>query len=165
MVTFTVNDDEFTSEIINGYAALELDFGPGEYVITTSYKGQIITEKIIISNHYSQVISHLNGTTYGALLPIYNNEIFIKSGNVSYSEIGEDRYRYVLPSNKSFIVYNVTVSDSEDLTDVLMEMSRDDYQVDVTIINLEKNTYRVSEKIWKDGEWNYLIHLTHGSCS
>ena len=161
-VTFTVGDDEYTSDIRNGYSSLELDFEPGKYVITANYKGQIITENIIISNQYSQVISHLNGTTYGALLPIYNDETFTKVGNVSYSEIAEDTYRYILPSNKSFILYNVTVSDSEELTDVLKKISGDDYRVDVTIINLEKNTYRVSEKIWHDREWNYLIHLTHG---
>lgn len=161
-VTFTVGDEEYTSDINNGYASLELDFEPGKYAITTNYKDYSITEKIIISNQYSQVISHLNGTTYGALLPIYNNETFAKVGNVSYSEIGEDTYRYILPSNKSFIMYNVTVSDSDELTDVLKKISKEDYQVDVTIINLEKNTYRISEKIWSDREWNYLIHLTHG---
>ena len=162
-VTFNINGKTYKSNITeHGLALLRLDVAPGDYIVTATYQDTTVKDKITVRNQYSKAIDHLNGTSYGSLLPIYNNESFTDLGNFSYSVIGENTYRYVLPSLQAFILYNVTVSNSAELTKVLRKMSKSDYNVDVTVINLKTAFYKISESFWKDRDWDYLIHLTHG---
>lgn len=162
-VTFNINGKTYTSNITeHGLALLRLDVAPGDYVVTATYQNTTVKDKITVINQYSKVLNHLNGTSYGSLLPIYNNESFTALGNLSYSVIGENTYRYILPSLQAFVLYNVTVSNSAELTNALRKMSKSDYNVDVTVINLKYGTYKITESFWKDRDWDYLIHLTHG---
>ena len=151
IVTFSIDGKNHTSNITeHGWALLRLDVAPGNYTVTASYQNISVKDKITVINQYSKLIDHLNGTSYGSLLPIYNNESFMELENVTYSVIGENTYRYILPSLQSFILYNVTVSNSAELTNVLRKMSKRDYNVDVTVINLKKGTYTISESFWHD---------------
>lgn len=162
-VTFNIDGRTYTSNITeHGLALLRLNVAPGDYIVTATYQNTTVKDKITVINQYSKVINHLNGTSYGSLLPIYNNESFTELGNLTYSVIGENTYRYVLPSLQAFVLYNATVSNSAELTNVLRKMSKSDYNVDVTVINLKSGVYKISESFWKDRDWEYLIHLTHG---
>jgi hypothetical protein len=98
------------------------------------------------------------------MMPVYLNETFKELSNTTYySVIGENTYRYVMTSGDAFILYNVTVSNSQELTNVLRKMANKNFKVDVIIINLNKNTYKVSEHFWEDSDWKYLVHLNHGT--
>ncbi|WP_405264789.1 right-handed parallel beta-helix repeat-containing protein [Methanobrevibacter sp.] len=164
IATFTINGMNYTCNVTEyGWAFFKLNVAPGNYVVTVNYRNVTFKDNITVLNKYSKIISYLNGTGFGSLMPVYNNESFIKLENITYSGIGENTYRYVYPSSlQSFILYNVTVSTSSELTNVLRKMSKSDYNVDVTVINLKNGTYKITENFWKDREWYYLIHLTHG---
>ena len=163
IATFTINGMNYTCNVTEyGWAFFKLNVAPGNYVVTVNYRNITFKDNITVLNKYSKVVNYLNGTGFGSLMPIYNNESFINLGNITYSVIGENTYRYVYPSLESFILYNVTVSTSSELTEVLRKMSKSDYHVDVTVINLKKGTYKITENFWKDREWYYLIHLSHG---
>ncbi|MBE6497840.1 MAG: hypothetical protein E7Z81_06135 [Methanobrevibacter sp.] len=163
-VTFKIANKTFTAKTsAEGIAYFTLNVTAGNYTVEIIYNGQTIKDQITVKKQYSTVDLGLNGTSYGALLPIYTNETFIHLSNASmYSVIAENTYRYVLGSGEAFIMYNATVSNSQELTNLLRKMASADYKVDVTQINFKKNTYKVTENFWRDSEWNYLIHLTHG---
>ena len=164
-VTFKVDGKTFPAQTSNnGLAYFILNVTAGKHTVETNYDNKTIKEEITVSNKYAVIDLGLNGTSYGALLPVYSNETFKKVSNATmYSVLGKDTYRYVMGSGEAFILYNTTVSNSQELTEVLRKMSRFDYKVDVTIINFKKNTYKVTENFWKDSEWYYLIHQTHGT--
>ncbi|WP_405290048.1 right-handed parallel beta-helix repeat-containing protein [Methanobrevibacter sp.] len=164
-VNFKIGDKTFKGTTsAEGLAYFLLNVTAGKYTVETTYAGKTIKEEITVTNKYAVLDLGLNGTSYGALLPVYANETFKKVSNATmYSVIGENTYRYVMGTGEAFILYNVTVSNSDELTKVLRKMSGKDYKADVTIINLKKNTYKVTENFWRDSEWYYLIHLTHGS--
>ena len=164
-VTFKIGSKTFTDKTSEqGIAYFTLNVTAGNYMVETTFAGKTIKDYITVSNRYSVIDLGLNGTSYGALLPIYSNETFkIISNGTMYSVLGKNTYRYVMANGEAFIMYNVTVSNSQELTEVLRKMVRTDYKVDVTIINLKKNTYKVTENFWRDAEWYYLSHLTHGS--
>lgn len=163
IATFTINGMNYTCNVTEyGWAFFKLNVAPGNYLVTVNYRNVTIKDNITVLNKYSKVVNYLNGTGFGSLMPVYNNESFINLGNITYSVIGENTYRYVYPSLESFILYNVTVSTSSELTEVLRKMSKSDYHVDVTVINLKKGNYKITENFWKDREWYYLIHLSHG---
>lgn len=164
-VTFKVDGKTFTSHTSeDGIAYVILNVTAGKHTVETIYSGKTTKEEITVTNKYAVLDLDLNGTSYGALLPVYGNETFKKVSNATmYSVLGKDTYRYVMGTGEAFILYNVTVSNSQELTEVLRKMARADYKVDVTVINLKKNTYKITESFWRDSEWNYLIHLTHGT--
>ena len=164
-VTFKIGSKTFTDKTSeDGLAGFILNVTAGSYTVETTFAGKTIKDYITVANNYSVIDLGLNGTSYGALLPIYSNETFkMISNGTMYSVLGKDTYRYVMANGEAFIMYNVTVSNSQELTEVLRKMVRTDYKVDVTIINLKKNTYKVTEKFWRDAEWDYLSHLTHGT--
>ncbi len=164
-VTFKIGSKTFTDKTSElGIAYFTLNVTAGNYMVETTFAGKTIKDYITVSNRYSVIDLGLNGTSYGSLLPIYSNETFkIISNGTMYSILGKDTYRYVMANGEAFIMYNVTVSNSQELTEVLRKMVRTDYKVDVTIINLKKNTYKVTENFWRDAEWYYLSHLTHGT--
>ena len=164
-VTFKIGSKTFTDKTsAEGLAGFILNVTAGSYTVETTFAGKTIKDYITVANRYSVIDLGLNGTSYGALLPIYSNETFkMISNGTMYSVIGKDTYRYVMASGEAFIMYNVTVSNSQELTEVLRKMVRTDYKVDVTIITLKKNTYKVTENFWRDAEWYYLSHLTHGT--
>ena len=164
-VTFKVGSKTFTATTSEeGYAYFLLNVTAGSHTVETIYDGKTIKDYITVSNKYSTVDLGLNGTSYGAMLPVYSNETFKAASNSTfYSVIGENTYRYIMTSGDAFILYNVTVSNSQELTNVLRKMARKDYKVDVTVITLKKNTYKVSENFWEDSNWKYLVHMNHGT--
>lgn len=164
-VTFKVDGKTFLGQTSDkGLAYFILNVTAGKHTVETTYGGKTIKEEITVSNKYAVIDLGLNGTSYGALLPVYSNETFKKVSNATmYSVLSKDTYRYVMASGDAFILYNTTVSNSQELTEVLRKMSRSDYKVDVTIINFKKNTYKITENFWRDSEWYYLIHQTHGT--
>lgn len=146
-----------------GIVYLPLNVSAGNYTVEVAYNGKTVKDNIAVLNRYSIVDLELKGTTYGALLPVYANEKFTKISNgAMYSVLGDNTYRYVLASRQAFIFYNVTVSNSDELTKVLRKISSADFKADVIQITLKKNTYKITENFWRDSEWYYLIHLTHG---
>ena len=164
-VTFKVGSKTFTGTTSeDGYAYFLLNVTAGSYTVETTYNGKTIKDYITVSKNYSIIDLGLNGTSYGALLPVYTNETFkVVSNTTVYSVLDKDTCRYVMASGDAFILYNVTVSNSQELTNVLRKMASDNYKVDVTIINLKKNNYKISDHFWEDSEWKYLVHLTHGT--
>jgi hypothetical protein len=156
--TFAANTSE------GGYAYFLLNVTAGNHTVETIFDGKTIKDYITVSDKYAVIDLGLTGTSYGAMLPVYSNETFKSVSNTThYSVIGENTYRYVMNSGDAFILYNVTVSNSQELTNVLRKMAGKDYKVDVTIINLNKNTYKVSEHFWEDSDWKYLVHFNHGT--
>ena len=146
-----------------GVAYIPLNVKAGNYTLEISYNGKVFKDSFKVKNSYNSVDLKLIGTSYGSMLPIYSNETFTKASNGSmYSVLGENTYRYILGSKQAFILYNVTVSNSEELTNVLRKIASADFKVDVITITLKKNTYKITESFWRDSEWDYLIHLTHG---
>nr|WP_294998055.1 right-handed parallel beta-helix repeat-containing protein [uncultured Methanobrevibacter sp.] len=163
-VTFKIGDKSYLSNVSDGYAFLRLNVTPGTYKVDVLYNDNLInTINITVLNKYSKSIVSLNGTEYGSLIPIYENETFIQSGEIIYSVIDSNTRRYILTSGEGLIVYNVTASNSQELTNVLRKIASVDFKADVIIINLKKGTYKISESFYKDQEWGYLIHLTHGN--
>ncbi|MBQ2831560.1 right-handed parallel beta-helix repeat-containing protein [Methanobrevibacter sp.] len=164
-VTFKVGSKTFTGTTSEeGYAYFLLNVTAGNHTVETIYDGKTIKDYITVSNKYAIIDLGLTGTSYGAMLPVYSNETFKAVSNTTcYSVIGENTYRYIMTSGDAFILYNVTVSNSQELTNVLRKMARKDYKVDVTIINLKKNTYKISDHFWEDSDWKYLVHLNHGT--
>ncbi len=164
-VTFKVGGKTFTGTTSDeGYAYFLLNVTAGSHTVETIYEGKTIKDHITVSNKYAAIDLGLNSTSYGGLLPVYSNETFKAASNTTfYSVIGENTYRYIMTNGDAFILYNVTVSNSQELTNTLRKMARKDYKVDVTIINLKKNTYKVSDSFWKDSDWEYLVHLNHGT--
>lgn len=163
-VTFKIGNKSFKSNVSDGIALCRLDVAPGEYAMNVLYNNSVIqTANIKILNQYSESLLKVKGNNYAALIPIYNNETFIRTGNVLYSEIGENTRRYIFPTGDGAIIYNVTVSNNDEFTKVLRKIASKDFHADVIIINLKKNTYKISENFYRDQEWYYLIHLTYGS--
>lgn len=163
-VTFRIDNKSYLSNVTDGYAFLRLNVTPGKYKVDVLYHDNVIyTVNITVLNNYSKSIVSLNGTGYGSLIPIYENEQFIQDGEIIYSVIDSNTRRYILTSGEGLIVYNVTASNSQELTNVLRKISSVDFKADVIIINLKKGTYKITESFYKDQEWSYLIHLTHGN--
>ena len=162
-VTFKIAEKTYEANITKGIAYLLLDFAPGTYKFDIIYGDQVLTYNLTILNRYSVVDMELAGSfSYGTLLPIYANESFTRVGNTIYSYLGNDTYRYITADNTAFILYNATASNSSELTNVLKRISQPSFQADVIIINLKPTTYTVKDNFWRDQEWYYLIHLTHG---
>jgi len=163
-VTFKIANKTYTTKTSDGgIAYFVLNVTAGNYTVEINYNGKTIKDQITVKNQYSAVDLGLNGTSYGALLPVYTNETFIHLSNATmYSVLAENTYRYVMGSGEAFIMYNATVANTQELTNLLRKMASANYNVDVTQINFKKNTYKVTENFWRDSEWNYLIHLTHG---
>ena len=162
-VTFKIAGKTYEANITKGIAYLLLDFAPGTYKFDIIYGDQVLTCNLTILNRYSVVDMDFAGSfSYGTLLPIYANESFTSVENTIYSYLGNDTYRYIMPDNTAFILYNATASNSAELTNVLKRISQPSFQADVIIINLKPTTYTVKDNFWRDQEWYYLIHLTHG---
>lgn len=163
-VTFKIDNKSYLSNVTDGYAFLRLNVTPGTYKVDVLYRDNLIyTINITVLNNYSKSIVSLNGTEYGSLIPIYEKEEFVQAGEVIYSVIDSNTRRYILTSGEGLIVYNVTASNSQELTNVLRKIASVDFKADVIIINLKKGTYKISDSFYKDQEWSYLIHLTHGN--
>lgn len=163
-VTFKIADKYFKSNVSDGIAFCRLDVAPGDYAMEVLYNNSVIqTVNIKILNSYSESLLKVKGNNYAALIPIYNNETFIRTGNVLYSEIGENTRRYIFPTGDGAIIYNVTVSNNDEFANALRKIASKDFLVDVIIINLKPNTYKISENFYRDQEWYYLMHLTYGS--
>lgn len=162
-IVFEIGSKQFKSNITNGIAFFKLNVSPGKYTVNVKYNNRTIDSvNITVVNAYSKSVVHLNGSNYGSLIPIYTNETFVKKGDILYSTIGENTYRYITKENVGVIVYNVTASNNEELTKVLRKISDTNFKADVIIINLKNTVYTISESFYKDQEWSYLIHLTHG---
>ena len=162
-VAFKLAGKTYQSNITKGIAYLRLDVAPGTYKFDIIYKNEVLSYNLTVLNNYSLVDLNIKGSNnYGTLMPIYSNENFTRVGNTMYSVIGENTYRYIMPDRTAFIVYNVTASNSDELTKVLKTISDPYLKVDVIIINLKPTTYTVKDNFWRDQEWYYLIHLTHG---
>ena len=164
-ITFKIANKTFESNVTNDTAYFRLDVPAGEYTLDVYHEGQILKSisNIKVLDQYSTLPIELNGENYAALLPIYTNETFIKDGNATYSEIGENMRRYVFLDGYGAIVYNVSISNSDEFTNVLRKISDKDFHADVIILNLKPGTYKISDSFYKDQEHKYLIHLTAGS--
>ncbi len=163
-VTFTINGKTFNSNISeDGIAYFRLNVAAGKYTVTTKFGDIVIQENITVSNKFSNMDLGLNDASYGSFLPISGNETFTIKNLTMVSSLGDNLYRYVLPQGEAFILYNVTASNTAELTNVLRKISAKEFRADVIIINLKKETYKVTDNFWRDQEWYYLIHLTHGT--
>ena len=164
-VTFRVEDKEFTCNVTNSTAVFSLYVTAGEHTIDVYHNGVKINsiENVKVIDEYYRYEGLLNGENYAALLPIYANETFIIEGNVSYSELGDNLRRYIFLDGYGAIIYNVTASNTDELTNVLRKIASKDFRADIIIINLKPTTYKVTESFYRDQEWNYLMHLTTGS--
>ena len=163
-VTFKIAGKTFVSNITQGYAYFMLDVPAGKHTVEVMYKGLLVQRiDIQVLNQYSKAVLDVDGNNYAAFLPISNEETFNQVGTVVYSEIGNNMRRYVFPSGTGLIVYNVTVSNSDQFNNVLEEIAKDNFYADVIIINLKRNVYKLNKGSYRDQEWNYNIHLTHGS--
>lgn len=163
-VTFKINNQTYISNVSDGYAFLRLNVTPGKYKVDVLYQDKTIySTDIIVVNNYSKSIVSLNGTEYGSLIPIYENETFVQNSEIIYSVIDANTRRYIITNGEGLIVYNVTASNNEELTNVLRKIASKDFKADVIIINLKPVTYKITESFYKDQEWSYLIHLTHGN--
>ena len=164
-ITFKIANMTFVSNVVNGTAYFRLDVPAGEYAVDVYHGEELIKSisNVKVLNQYSKLPIALNGENYAALMPIYTNEKFIIEGNVTYSEIGENMRRYVFLDGYGAIIYNVTISNSEEFTKVLRKMSDKDFHADVIILNLKPGTYKISDSFYKDQEHKYLIHLTTGT--
>ena len=162
-ITFKIGEKTFISTINNSAAYFRLDVPAGNYTVYALYEDNVIESfDIEILNQYSKSLLQVKGDNYAALVPIYNNERFIEAGNVIYSELGDNTRRYIFHDGTGAIVYNVTISNNAEFTDVLRKISAKDFYVDIIILNLKPGTYQISESFYRDQEWNYLIHLTNG---
>ena len=163
VATFTLAGKTYQCNITNSIAYLRLDVEPGNYELEITYKNNVIKNNITVLNQYSILDLNLTLTdNYGSLIPIYSNETFTRVGNTMYSVLGENTYRYIMPDRKAFILYNVTASNSSELTKILKTISSSDFKADIITINLNQTTYKVTDNFWRDQEWYYLIHLSHG---
>ncbi len=163
-VTFKVGSYSFIANITDNVAYCQLNVKAGNYTVNVLHNNnEVYTINIKVLNKYSQTSTILNKTSYGSLIPIYVNETFNKTQNVIYSVIGENTYRYIFPNGEASIIYNVTVSNNDEFEKVLKKISGSDFKADITIINLKNNTYKLSNGFYKDQEWSYYIHLTHGA--
>lgn len=163
-VKFKVGNNLFVGNITNDIAFCKLNVKAGDYSVDVLYNDKVVyTIKIKVLNKYSKTSANLNKTSYGSLIPIYNNETFNRNNNTLYSLIGENLYRYIFPSAETSIIYNVTVSNNGEFEKVLKKISGSDFKADIVIINLKKDTYKLSSGFYKDQEWSYYIHLTHGA--
>ena len=162
-VTFKIGDKTFISNVTDNYAIMRLNVTPGKYKMDVFSNNTVIyTINLTIANAYSQSPVPLYGSTFGTLLPIYLNETYVQINEVAYAKIAENTYRYILPTGEGLIIYNVTASNSAELTNVLRKIASTDFKADVMIINLKPGNYKITESFYKDQEWTYLIHLTHG---
>lgn len=163
-VTFTINGKTFNSNISeDGIAYFRLNVVAGKHTVTTKFGNMVIKENITVSNKYSNMDLGLNDASYGSFLPLFTNETFTIKNLTMVSSLGDNFYRYILPKGEAFILYNVTASNTDELTKVLRKISDNNFKADVIVINLKKETYKVTENFWRDQEWYYLIHLTHGT--
>jgi len=163
-VTFKVGSYSFIANITDDIAYCQLNVKAGDYTVNVLHNNkEVYTVNIKVLNKYSPTNVILNKTSYGSLIPIYSNETFNKNNNVIYSVIGENTYRYIFPNEESSIIYNVTVSNNAEFEKVLKKISGSDFKADIIIINLKNNTYKLSSGFYKDQEWSYYIHLTHGA--
>ena len=163
-VTFKIGSYSFIANITDNIAYCQLNVKAGDYTVNVLHDSKTVyTVNIKVLNKYSQNPLDLNKTSYGSLIPIYNNETFTKNNNVIYSKLAEDTYRYIFPNNESSIIYNVTVSNNAEFEKVLKKISGNDFKADIIIINLKNNNYKLSSGFYKDQEWSYYIHLTHGA--
>lgn len=163
-VKFKVGNYLFVGNVTNDVAFCILNVKPGDYSVDVLHNDKVVyTIKIKVLNKYSKTSAKLNKTSYGSLIPIYNNETFKKNNNTIYSVIGENLYRYIFPNAETSIIYNVTVSNNNEFEKVLKKISGSDFKADIIIINLKKNTYKLSNGFYRDQEWSYYIHLTHGA--
>ena len=164
-ITFKIADKTFVANITNNTAYFCLDVPAGEYTVDV-YHGDYLIKSISnvkVLNQYSTLPININGENYAALLPIHTNEKFMMDGNATYSEIGENLRRYVFLDGYGAIIYNVTVSTSEEFTKVLKKISDKDFYADVIILNLKPGTYKISDSFYNDQDHEYLIHLTTGN--
>lgn len=163
-VTFKVGNYSFTSNITDNVAFCQLNVKAGDYTVDVVHNNKVVySVKIKVLNKYSKTSAKLNKTSYGSLIPIYNNETFNNRSNTIYSVIGENTYRYIFPNAESSIIYNVTVSNNDEFVKVLKKISGTDFRADIIIINLKNGFYKSQNGFYKDQEWEYYIHLTHGS--
>lgn len=163
-VIFKLGNYSFIANITDNIAYCQLNVKAGDYIVNVLHNNkEVYTVNIKVLNKYSPTAVNLNKTSYGSLIPIYTNESFNKNQNVIYSVIGENTYRYIFPNEESSIIYNVTVSNNAEFEKVLKKISGSDFKADIIIINLKNNTYKLSSGFYKDQEWSYYIHLTHGA--
>ena len=163
-VVFKMGDYSFIANITGNVAYCQLKVKAGDYTVNVLHNNKpVYTVKIKVLNKYSKTPANLNKTSYGSLIPIYNNETFNQTKKLIYSVIGENTYRYIFPNGESSIIYNVTVSNNAEFEKVLKKISGNDFKADIIIINLKKGTYKLSSGFYKDQEWSYYIHLTHGA--
>lgn len=163
-VTFTINGKTFKSNISeDGIAYFRLNVVSGKHTVTTKFADIVIKENITVSNKYSNMDLGLNEASYGSFMPLFTNETFTIKNLTMVSSLGDNFYRYILPKGEAFILYNVTASNTDELTKVLRKIYDSNFRADVIVINLKKETYKVTENFWRDQEWYYLIHLTHGT--
>ena len=164
-ITFNIANKTFVSNVVNGTAYFRLDVPAGEYAVDVYHGDHFIKSisNVKVLNQYSILPIALYGDNYAALMPIYTNEKFMKDGNATYSEFGENMRRYVFLDGYGAIIYNVTISNSEEFTKVLKKISDKDFHADVIMLNLKPGTYKISDSFYKDQEHKYLIHLTTGN--
>ncbi|WP_295609632.1 right-handed parallel beta-helix repeat-containing protein [uncultured Methanobrevibacter sp.] len=164
-ITFKIANKTFVSTVTNNTAYFRFDVAAGEYTLDIYHGDQLIKRinDVKVLNQYSTLPISLNGENYAALMPIHTNEKFIREGNVTYSEIGENMRRYVFLDDYGAIIYNVTISNSGEFADVLRKISDKSFRADVIILNLKPGTYKISQSFYKDQEHKYLIHLTTGN--
>ena len=163
-VIFKVGSYTFNANITDDIAYCQLNVKAGDYAVKVLHNNkEVYTINIKVLNKYSQTPAILNKTSYGSLIPLYTNETFNKASNVIYSNIGDNLRRYIFPNGESSIIYNVTVSNNGEFENVLKKISGNDFRADIIIINLKKDTYKLASGFYKDKEWSYYIHLTHGA--
>ena len=163
-VTFKVGSYSFIANITGDIAYCQLNVKAGDYAVKVLYNNkEVYNINIKVLNNYSQNPLIFNKTSFGSLIPLYTNEVFNQTDNVIYSVIDKDTYRYIFPNDESSIIYNVTVSNNAEFENVLKKISGNDFKADIIIINLKKDTYKLSSGFYKDKEWSYYIHLTHGA--
>ena len=164
-IMFKIADKTFNSTVTNNTAYFPLDVPAGEYTVDVYHGDELIKsiDNIKVLNQYSKLPISLNGENYAALIPIRTNEMFMMDGESIYSEIGENLRRYIFNDDFGAVIYNVTVSNSEEFTKVLKKISDKDFHADVIILNLKPGTYKISDSFYNDQDHEYLIHLTTGN--
>lgn len=120
-ITFKIANETFVSNVTNGTAYFIMEMPAGEYNLSIYCKDKLLAvlDNVTIIDQYAEVPDKIPGENYAALLPISSNEKFKIEGNSSYSVLGENIRRYLFTDGYSAIIYNVTVSNNEEFTEVL----------------------------------------------
>ncbi len=155
-----VDENGFASFKIHDYVTLLLNSNNG--FIQSELYDKSLNDYFIVNEYVTIGERSILTASKGSLLPKWRDTLYEICDDGYHAYIDENTYQLIQFDGNSFIVHVENIQNTNQLKNVFKEISKFNFNWDITTLNLDFKKCNIDFKAYSDREWDYAVKVPYG---